>query len=337
MRKLTAWEGAIGIVPPELDGAFVSPEFPTFTIDRRHALPEFLGFVVARPSFWSEMLGRSTGTVMRRKRLSPAGLLSIAVDLPPLAEQRRIVDLVLACEVAVAAALRVGDDCRALARSLRQEHFAEISGPVGQVGTFFEVTMGRQRSPRHASGANMLPYLRAANVKDGRLDLADIKTMNFTPAEQTKYRLESGDVLITEGCGSIAQLGASAQWVGERAGVVCFQNTLLRLRSRLGRSLPGYAQQWARYAFESGAFASIASGTNIFHIGAERIEIMPVVMIDPDAQGSFIEVVEAADTEGRTADDLVAALRQLRSTLLDDLLGSEHRIPASYESFLAAV
>jgi type I restriction enzyme S subunit len=48
----------------------------------------------------------------------------------------------------------------------------------------------------------MVPYLRAANVKDGTLDLSDVKTMNFTPDEQRLFSLQPGDVLVTEGSGA---------------------------------------------------------------------------------------------------------------------------------------
>ena len=38
-RKLTAWEGPITVVPSEFDGAVVSPEFPTLTLDESQVVP----------------------------------------------------------------------------------------------------------------------------------------------------------------------------------------------------------------------------------------------------------------------------------------------------------
>lgn len=37
--KLMAWEGALGVVPPECDGMVVSPEFPVFSINTEEVLP----------------------------------------------------------------------------------------------------------------------------------------------------------------------------------------------------------------------------------------------------------------------------------------------------------
>ena len=119
----------------------------------------------------------------------------------------------------------------------------------------------------------MVPYLRAANVKDGRLDLDDVMEMNFSPREQRTFALVPGDVLVTEGAGSLAAVGANAVWNGDVPGVICFQNTLIRLRPKEG-SEPRFVGWWARYAFESGLLASVAGGANIYHLGVETVRTL---------------------------------------------------------------
>lgn len=116
----------------------------------------------------------------------------------------------------------------------------------------------------------MVPYLRAANVKDGCLDLTDVKEMNFSPREQEVFKLRPGDVLVTEGAGSLAAVGAAAVWSGELSAVTCFQNTLLRLRPRSGVN-GRYLAWWARHAYADRRFAAEATGVNIYHLSAERV------------------------------------------------------------------
>lgn len=113
-RKLTAWEGPITVVPTEFDGACVSPEFPTFTLDQSQLLPEFMRFLCERPSFHTEMRARATGTPERRNRLKPADLLEIELELPPLSEQQKIA---AASRAAVAAEAEAGL-ARAVAEAL---------------------------------------------------------------------------------------------------------------------------------------------------------------------------------------------------------------------------
>ena len=158
-----------------------------------------------------------------------------------------------------------------------------------------EVTIGRQRSPKNHSGDHMVQYLRAANVKDGRLDLSNIMAMNFDPCEQESYALRRGDILVTEGCGSPAELGASARWNDDLTGTVCFQNTLLRLRARPGISDPGYLYLLARWCQSSGAWLTASSGTSILHIGHTRAKKIPVPVPTLDVQRKIGFVVSAYD------------------------------------------
>ena len=58
------------------------------------------------------------------------------------------------------------------------------------------------------------PYLRVANVQGGYVDLNGLATIEVTPDEDLKYRLHSGDVLMTEG-GDRDKLGRGCVWHGE--------------------------------------------------------------------------------------------------------------------------
>ncbi|GAQ58109.1 EcoKI restriction-modification system protein [Streptomyces acidiscabies] len=175
-----------------------------------------------------------------------------------------------------------------------------------------EVVLGRQRAPQHDTGPHMVPYLRAANVKDGVLELGDVKEMNFTPAEQGNFSLRSGDVLVTEGSGSLKSVGASAVWRAELDGVVCFQNTLLRVRPREGVADGRFLEWWARSAFGSGLFASVATGANIYHISAERVRSLPVDLPDLDEQRRISQFL---DVETGKLYDLVAKKQKLISLM----------------------
>jgi type I restriction enzyme S subunit len=86
MRKLTAWEGPITVVPSAFDGYVASTEFPTFTLSADVA-PEWMRHVCRTRRLWHEMKNRVTGSVQRRKRLNPDQLLSVALPIPPRGTQ----------------------------------------------------------------------------------------------------------------------------------------------------------------------------------------------------------------------------------------------------------
>lgn len=178
-----------------------------------------------------------------------------------------------------------------------------------------DVQLGRQRSPDRDQGPNMVRYLRAANVKDGALDLEDVKEMDFTLEEQRTFRLSPGDILVSEGAGSLAAVGASAVWSGEIDGTVCFQNTLLRLRPR-SRIDPRFLMWWARHAYGSGLFASIATGANIYHLGAERVRLLPAWIPSAAHQRTIAEYLDAATAR---VDVLIDAVTSRSSLVLERL------------------
>ncbi len=154
----------------------------------------------------------------------------------------------------------------------------------------------------------MVPYLRAANVKDGFLDLRDIKEMNFTPGEQQVFSLRPGDVLVSEGAGSLAAVGASAVWDGSIEGVICYQNTLLRLRPLPSVTSPRFLAWWARHAYASGLFASVGIGVNIYHLSADRVRSLQVHFPSIAAQE---RVADFLGRETARFEDVVAAKRRM--------------------------
>lgn len=85
--KLMAWEGALGVVPPECDGMVVSPEFPVFTVNTDAVLPEVLDSYFRTPDIWPALAEISGGTNARRRRLQPSTFLDYEMPVPPMAKQ----------------------------------------------------------------------------------------------------------------------------------------------------------------------------------------------------------------------------------------------------------
>jgi type I restriction enzyme S subunit len=143
------------------------------------------------------------------------------------------------------------------------EHWAWAR--VHEVG---QVTLGRQRSPKHHHGPNMRAYLRVANIYEDRIDTTDVHMMNFTPEEFEVYRLITGDILLNEGQ-SPELVGRPAMFRNELPEVA-FQKTLIRFRAHPGMS-PGFSLLVFRHYFRSGRFTAVArASTNIAHLGAAR-------------------------------------------------------------------
>jgi type I restriction enzyme S subunit len=88
--KLMAWEGALGVVPPDCDGLMVSTEFPVFEVDESRVFPEVLDVYFRTPSIWPALAGASTGTNVRRRQLNPSDFLDYRMPLPSRPVQKKL-------------------------------------------------------------------------------------------------------------------------------------------------------------------------------------------------------------------------------------------------------
>jgi type I restriction enzyme S subunit len=319
MRKLTAWEGPITVVPAEFDGFVASNEFPTFTLGPE-LVPDWMRHVCRSPRLWAEMKNRVSGTVQRRKRLNPEQLLQIQLPIPPRGVQAGIVEMLDAVDDQITALATEADALHAVLRRLRADSMTGSSAHEVRADEAFSITMGRQRSPERATGPHMTSYLRSANVGYGTLDLSDVLEMDFTPSERKNFELRYGDVLVSEGSASETAVGMPAMWRDEVPAPVCFQNTLLRYRAVEGVSIPAFVKHWCLWAYESGQFREVAGGTNIKHIGSKRAVLMPVRLPDVAVQERItaeLDVMSEAVAATRTE---AARLRKARAGLLSGLL-----------------
>jgi type I restriction enzyme S subunit len=335
-NRLFAWKGSFGLVGSDLEGSCVSNEFPLFECDRSRLLPEFLNLHFRQPKVWEDIERVSTGTTASRNRWKESQFNNHRIALPPLAEQLRIVDVMEAVDAQMDALAAEAKAARILLRARRAELFVRESATI-PVRKAFSVLMGRQRAPQHAIGPYMTNYLRSANIGDGVLDLADIKQMNFNPDERAKFGLWVGDVLVSEGSASAAAVGLSAVWHGEIEDPVCFQKTLLRFRAIDGVSTAAFTNHWCQWAFESGTFLNISSGTNIKHITAVRVLEVSVALPGIEEQSAIADELDRLKTQHTAVLDELAHFRSVRSVLLASLLSGEIKIPESYDALLKKV
>lgn len=91
--KLMAWEGALGVVPPECDGLVVSPEFPVFTVNIDAVLPEVLDIYFRTPDVWPQIAEISGGTNVRRRRVQPSAFLNYKMPVPAMQTQLKLREL----------------------------------------------------------------------------------------------------------------------------------------------------------------------------------------------------------------------------------------------------
>jgi type I restriction enzyme S subunit len=165
MRKLTAWEGPITVVPAEFDGFVVSNEFPTFTLGPE-LVPDWMRHVCRSPRLWAEMKNRVRGTVQRRKRLNPEQLLQIQLPIPPREVQAGIVEMLDAVDDQIAA---LDNEAKAL-DGVYRGFLLSLGARYGEVkisevvsGAFAGGTPSRSKSEFYGGD---IPWLKSGEVEN---------------------------------------------------------------------------------------------------------------------------------------------------------------------------
>jgi type I restriction enzyme S subunit len=169
-----------------------------------------------------------------------------------------------------------------------------------------------------------LPYLRVANVQDGHLDLRDVKTVKVRLNEVERYRLEPGDVLMTEG-GDIDKLGRGTLWEGQIPDCL-HQNHIFRVRANRELLDPRFFAYVVESDIAKSYFMRVAkrttnlASTNKTQVRAFRFPVPPV----PE-QKQIADIVSAAKATLRGYIRKEEALNQLKRSLMHDLLTGKVR------------
>lgn len=219
-----------------------------------------------------------TGTA--QPKLTQANLNKIEIPCPEISEQHRIVtklDTLFARLARAEAALRTAEsDLERYRQSVLKTAFAaqDAEGKMKEgwrwvkVSEIGKVQLGRQRSPKNVSKDFPTKYIRAASITENGLDLSDILEMEFSPKEFEQYKLQDGDIVLSEASGSASQVGKPAIWRNEIENC-CFQNTVIRLRT-FPEARPEFMLAFFKSLYVNGVFAKIAGGVGINHLSAGK-------------------------------------------------------------------
>ena len=186
------------------------------------------------------------------------------------------------------------------------------------------VTLGKDTSG-HKSVE--LPYLRVANVQDGYLDLDTIKTIRVPVDDVQKYRLEAGDVLMTEG-GDIDKLGRGTIWDGQIPDCL-HQNHIFRIRANREVLEPSFYAIVIESDIAKRYFSRVAkrttnlASTNKTQVRAFRFPIPPTL----SEQRQIVEIVARSKSLLAGLSQKETALCELKKSLMHDLLTGKVRVP----------
>lgn len=275
----------------------------------------------------------SSGTT--RKRITRKKLARLALPVPPLDEQHRIVaqasalraDLDLAASALEAARQRLFDFALATRRDL-----LVAAGRRTRLGEVAEIRSGLAKGRKTKSATSPRFYLRAGNLGNGRLLLEEIKQIDATDAEAERFRLEEGDVLLVEGSGSSKRLGQGWVWEGQITDCL-HQNHVLVARPDRTMVEPRYLAWALQGPVARAQLLSMAKTTSgLATLNKRQAASVEILLAPLEEQKATVRNLDEAESAiDRLAGEVEAAQSRANTlfrSVLRDLLGGR-RLEAS--------
>ena len=182
--------------------------------------------------------------------------------------------------------------------------------PRFALGDVCDVQLGKMLSPAAKRGIRPRPYLRNANVQWDHIQTSDVSEMDFTEAEEKKFALQKGDLLVCEG----GEPGRAAIWDG-RIERCCYQKALHRLRAKSGLADSRFVLFRLWHASFSGEFSDSMSQSTIAHLPEIRLRKLEF-RLPPLAEQQRIaarlrEQLAAVETARRAVESQLATAQAL--------------------------
>ena len=203
VSRIDARNGAMGIIPRELEGAVVTNDFPLFNLKETHLLPEFIGWLCRTRDFVELCQKASEGTT-NRVRLKEDRFLNLEIPLPSMAEQQRIVAKInqLAAKIAEARTLhqKADEEADALIDTITACIFCDEKMKTFRVNIAkADLILNKEcRNPQQFDPEGLFTYLDISSVGKGPTIISVGRIMpNRDAPSRARRVMHKDDVIIS--------------------------------------------------------------------------------------------------------------------------------------------
>jgi hypothetical protein len=239
-------------------------------------------------------------------------LKEISVPVPERAEQERIVGE-LDCLSGIIAAKRAQlRELDTLAQSIFYTMFGDpITNDKGwqtkKWESVYETKLGKMLDAKKQNDNDIVcPYIANVNVKWGRFDLENLKTMTFSLKEIELYKLQKGDLLICEG----GEAGRCAIWDKSDSNIL-YQKAIHRSRVK-NQDINSYYTLYFLYNFRKhGGLKDYLSKSTIEHLTREKLNTLRLPIPPIALQNEFAKKIEQIETQKLLIKQSIINLEQL--------------------------
>jgi len=259
----------------------------------------------------------------------------LEIDLPPIAEQRRIVDLMSSVDSYITALQQQAD----AARSARSAVLSELLSVGGDGWT--ETTLGKVAhwqggiTPSMANRSfwegGTIPWISSGDVLQLSQYGAGKYVTEASLRETSLKLLPIGTIVVVVRSGILAHTLP-----------IALLDTPSTINQDIKAGLPqsGVLGEFLMWFLRSNSQSILEScrktGTTVQSVSTDAFLRFQVSLPPTKEQERIVEIMNSMDELIQSADKAVADAKSLRSGLLSDLLSGSHEIPESYDRLLGA-
>ncbi len=310
INKIWVRHGSVAIANKDVDGCAGSGEFPTFELDLHRIEPRWIHWQTKMKSFWEKCDSLSRGT-SGKNRIKPELFLTINIPLPPLDEQRRVLERVetLASHISKAQYLQeeTSEQAGRLSQSVLRDIFSQENNWKSQkLDEIAPINMG-QSPPGDSYNFDK----EGAPLLNGPTEFGE---KHPTPRQWTtspsKF-CKAGDILI---CVRGATTG-KMNWADQE---YCIGRGLAALSVDKTKCIPEYVYYFVRTQTQE--ILSRTAGSTFPNLPGEKLKTLPIPVPPLDEQRRIVAYLDSVQARLESLRELQSATGEELSALLPSVL-----------------
>jgi type I restriction enzyme S subunit len=257
-----------------------------------------------------------------KTELKSKRFLSVPIPLPPLGEQRHIVERVEALVARIAKAQSLREEASQEVDYLYGREVAELftNSKDWQTYNLGELTTDVSYGTSEKAHSERIgtPVFRMGNIQSGKLDLSDMKYMHPSQQELKKLTLQKGDILVNR--------TNSAELVGKCAvfdldGDYLFASYIIRLRIDTQKANPYLVAEYINSPLgRAYMFAERKQMTGQANVNSQKLKALPIKLPPLDEQRRIVAYLDSVQARLASLRELQSATEEELSALLPSVL-----------------
>ncbi len=284
-----------------------------------------LPFIVRADRFFEYAVQTSAGSLSPRTKFQDLAKYSFL--LPPKEEQAQLAQLLWAGDEVVEKYSnldrRLAEYRTTLIDSCFNDREYDKDWRILTLRECCTIQTGIAKGKKYHSNNSLLevPYLSVANVQDGHISTAGIKTIKVLEHEVLRYKLEPSDVLIAEG-GDFDKVGRGAVWNGA-IDPCLHQNHVFAIRPDRKIVLPEFLSFQTGSTYGKKYFLGCAKKTsNLASINSSQVKAFPLIIPSISEQHSLIQKVISLERSLETLRLQSNEMKQSQKLLINQIFSS---------------